>query len=53
MILDDAADNAQSQARSPFLRRKIRQEESLLQFLRDPMAGVSDRDLHRVAAHHK
>src|SRR6266480_4438179 len=53
MIFNDAAYNTEPKASSALFRGEIRQEKSLLQFLRYAMARIGDYDFHCITADHK
>ena len=50
MFGNDAADNGQPQPGTPPLGGKVGQEQLLLQFRGDAVAGIGDHHLHRLAA---
>src|ERR1700722_5481594 len=53
MVFDNAVHNCQAQAGTALLGGEVGQEQPLLQFSRDAVAGVGNRDLHHIAGGHE
>src|ERR1700680_4816954 len=53
MIFDDAVHDSQATSGAAFLGREIWQEEFFLEFAGHAVAGVGNRDLHRIAGRHQ